>query len=52
MESNCDPVQLRDRYKNALDYNDKLYVGQVSVPTAWTGYSKEVTDWIKEKLSE
>jgi hypothetical protein len=43
-------VELRDKFKEALDSNDMLYVGCVSAPAAWTGYSKEVTEWIKEKL--
>lgn len=43
-------VELRDKYKVALDANDKLYVGIASAPAAWTGYSNEVTEWIKEKL--
>lgn len=43
-------VELRDKFKIALNKDDMLYVGRVSAPAAWTGYSKEVTEWIKAKL--
>lgn len=48
--SDKDPVTLRDRLKTALDVNDVLYVGEVIAPAAWYGYSKEISDWIIEKL--
>lgn len=50
LESSKTPVELRDIFKGVLDSNDKLYVGQVATPAAWTGLSKEVSDWIKKKL--
>lgn len=43
-------VQLRDKFISVLDRNDKLYVGQVLAPAAWTGMSEDVTKWIKERL--
>lgn len=48
--SDNNPVALRDRFKTALDVNDVLYVGEVVAPAAWYGYSKEISDWIIEKL--
>ena len=51
IESNFTAVEIRDRYKTVLDVNDKLYVGQVITPAAWTGMSEGVSKWIKEKLS-
>lgn len=48
--SRSSAVELRDKYKEALDANDKLYVGVASAPAAWTGYSNEVSEWIKEIL--
>lgn len=45
-------VELRDKFKCALDHNDMLYVGEVTAPAAWYGYSKEVSDWIISKLKE
>ena len=50
IDSNDTAVQLRDRFLGALDSNDKLYVGQVLAPAAWTGMSEDVTKWIKERL--
>jgi len=50
IESNKSAVELRDSFNTALDNNDMLYVGTVSAPAAWHGYSQQVTDWIKAKL--
>ena len=50
IESNKSAVELRDSFNTALDNNDMLYVGIVSAPAAWHGYSQQVTDWIKAKL--
>ena len=50
IDSELSAVQLRDKFKIALDKDDMLYVGRVSAPAAWTGYSKEVAEWIKAKL--
>lgn len=50
IESDQTAVELRDKFKRVLDGDDMLYVGRVTAPAAWTGYSKEVTEWIKEKL--
>ena len=50
IESDLSVVELRDKFKAALDKDDMLYVGKVTAPAAWVGYSKEVSDWIKAKL--
>lgn len=50
VESNLSAVELRNRYKEVLDNNDLLFVGVVSAPAAWYGYSQQITDWIKAKL--
>lgn len=50
IESNSSVTQLRDKFKQALDQNDQLFVGLVSAPAAWFGYSQQVTNWIKAKL--
>lgn len=52
VESELTAVELRDRCKTALGGNDKLYVGQVSLPAAWTGMSDNVGNWIKMKLND
>lgn len=50
VESVKDAKELRDEYKVLLDSNDKLYVGKVDAPAAWTGMPQDVTKWILEKL--
>lgn len=42
------PVQVRDYLKQALDKNDKLYVGVSRAPSAWRGMPEEVNKWIHE----
>lgn len=43
-------TELRDKYKQALDSNDKLFVGAVSAPAAWFGLSDEVSKWLNNNL--
>lgn len=50
VESEQSARQLRDHYKEVLVEEDMLYVGIVEAPAAWYGYSKEVSDWIINKL--
>lgn len=50
LESNKTAVEIRDLLKGALDCNDKLYVGKVTAPAAWSGMSEKVSEWIKNKL--
>ena len=50
IESDRTAVELRDSFKEILGPDDVLYVGMVSAPAAWIGYSKEVTEWIINKL--
>lgn len=52
IESDKTAVELRDKFIEVLDTNDKLYVGQVNAPAAWFGMPKEVTEWIKKKLDK
>ena len=40
------PKQVRDRLREALDSNDKLYVGVSPAPSAWVGISDNVSNWI------
>ena len=49
--SDATAVELRERYKEALNGNDKLYVGRVSTPAAWYGMPESVSKWIKEELN-
>lgn len=50
MESEHSVKSLRDHYSEVLVSGDMLYVGEVTAPAAWHGYSKEVSNWIKNKL--
>ena len=50
VESDNTAVELRNRYCSILTNEDILYVGVVSAPAAWHGYSKEVSNWILKKL--
>lgn len=52
VDSKEEAVALRDKYKRALDNNDKLYVGIVKAPAAWVGMPEEVSKWIKDHLEE
>lgn len=52
IQSSLTAVELRDKFKCALDKNDMLYVGVVAAPAAWYGYSKDVSDWIISKLKD
>ena len=50
VESEKTAVELRDKYCECLDSNDKIYVGKITAPAAWFGMPKDVTEWIKEKV--
>ena len=43
-------TSIRDHLKKALDSNDKLFVGVVSAPAAWTGLDDDMTAWLKNHL--
>ena len=48
--TNQTAVQIRDSLGECLDQNDKLFVGKLSGEAAWRGYSKDVTNWLKNRL--
>ena len=50
VKSNASHTELRDRYKQVLDSNDKLFVSAVSAPAAWYGLSDEVSKWLNNNL--
>lgn len=52
VDSDESPVELRDKYRSVLENKDLLYVGEVTAPAAWIGYSNDVTEWIKNKLDK
>ena len=43
-------VEVRDAIAKALDSNDKLFVGTIKAPAAWTGLTDDVSDWLKNNL--
>lgn len=43
-------IEVRDNLLTILDNNDKLFVGTVSAPAAWSGLGKDVSDWLKDRL--
>lgn len=50
VESELSAVELRNRYREVLNLDDMLFVGVLTAPAAWYGYSQQITDWIKTKL--
>jgi hypothetical protein len=43
-------AEIRDHLMAALDNNDKLFVGALYAPAAWTGMTDEVSNWIRNNL--
>ena len=41
-------VQVRDNLNSCLDSNDKLFVAKLQGEAAWSGYSDQISKWIKE----
>ena len=50
IESNDSHVEIRNNLGQFVDGNDKLFVGHISAPAAWKGYSEDVSKWILTKL--
>lgn len=44
------PVEVRTQLKHALESNDKLFIGKIIAPAAWTNMSAGVSEWIKNQL--
>ena len=45
-------VEIRDNLKSSLDSNDKLFVGVLKAPAAWTSLSDEVSKWVINHVKE
>lgn len=43
--------QFRDNLRRCLDQNDKLMVAELSGTAAWSGYSEDITKWLKRQLA-
>lgn len=50
VKSSYSHTELRDKYKQALDANDKLFIGAISAPAAWSGLPDEVSRWLNKNL--
>lgn len=48
--SNEKASELRDRLRKHLLVGEQLFVAKILAPAAWTGASKELTEWIKKAL--
>lgn len=48
--SESSAVQIREKLTISLDKNDKLFVGTLNAPAAWTGLGEEVSQWIRNNL--
>jgi len=44
-------VTIRDNLKEFIKLGDKLYVGVVKSPAAWSGLDTEVSEWLRSQLS-
>lgn len=50
VKSSLTAVQIRDSLKPLIDSNDELLVARLGGGAAWTGFSKECSDWLTNNL--
>ena len=50
IEATQSAVQIRDFLSPCLDANDKLIVTRLEGEAAWSGYSQNISDWLKGQL--
>ncbi len=50
VKSDYSAVQIRDFLKQFIDANDELLVVLLSGEAAWTGFSDECSQWLKNNL--
>ena len=43
-------VSVRDKLAAHLDSSDELLVMECSAPAAWTGFSQQASQWLKQNL--
>jgi CRISPR/Cas system-associated endoribonuclease Cas2 len=51
VETTQSAAQIRDSLVECLDHNDKLLVAKLDGEAAWYGYSVEVSQWLKSRLT-
>ena len=44
--SNETVVEVREHLKSFINKEDKLLVTKISAPAAWSGYPKQMNDWL------
>ncbi|OYW50180.1 MAG: hypothetical protein B7Y36_06155 [Novosphingobium sp. 28-62-57] len=52
IETSQTAVQVRDNLSPCLDQNDKLFVASLDGEAAWSGYSNQVSNWVKARLEK
>lgn len=48
--TNQSAAEVRDNLKTCLDNNDELFVAKLSGEAAWSGYTSDTSDWLKQNL--
>ena len=48
--TNSTAEEVRNTLQAAIDSNDKLFVGTLRAPAAWTGLDDERTNWLQSNL--
>lgn len=50
IETTQTAVQVRDHLQACLDQNDKLLIARLDGEAAWSGYSDQAGQWLKNRL--
>ncbi|MDR3596518.1 hypothetical protein [Clostridium sp.] len=45
-----EPAKVKDELLRLLNDSDKIYVGVISAPAAWSGISDSVSNWLQKYL--
>lgn len=43
-------VEIRSFLSEVIDSDDKLFIGVLNAPAAWTGMPENVSNWLRNKL--
>lgn len=50
--TNLSAAQVRDKLQQHIDSGDELLVARLSGESAWTGFDKTASDWLKTNLGK
>ncbi|SIS96377.1 hypothetical protein SAMN05421788_102358 [Filimonas lacunae] len=50
IKSNATPVSILEKLKQFIDSNDELFITQIYNNSAWIGFNKECSDWLRQNL--